>query len=316
MERIENLKSNYTSIYKDLNKVATNDEWFEVFKIEERTYAIIEPYHFQCVISYLIIGDEKAILWDTGMNIGDISSVVSKITDKKVIVVNSHIHFDHIGNNYKYEEVYAFNYRDSLERLKKGYSHEEMKPQILTRLFEKIPNGFDFENFFIPGCNIKSIEDGHIFELGDRKIEAIHTPGHSPDSIMLFDSSRGMLFPGDSYYPGTIYAHLAGPMFGDSDIPTYAKTMLKVSKSFSARIKTIHPSHTYPIIASINVIENLAKALSEVADRKAQGKQLELEEYPDASLPDKGEIAEGYLIPSKVIRYTFEDFSILEGIYD
>lgn len=62
------------SIYNELESVATRSQWFKVYKLENDIYAIAEPYHFQEVISYLILGDDKALLWDTGMGIDNIKT--------------------------------------------------------------------------------------------------------------------------------------------------------------------------------------------------------------------------------------------------
>ena len=44
------------------------------------------------------------------------------------------------------------------------------------------------------------IEDGDTSDLGDRHLEVIHTPGHSPGGIMLWESASGILFSGDTVY--------------------------------------------------------------------------------------------------------------------
>ena len=41
-----------------------------------------------------------------------------------------------------------------------------------------------------------------LIDAGDRTFEAIHTPGHSAGSIMLWEASTGILFPGDMVYVG------------------------------------------------------------------------------------------------------------------
>ena len=51
------------------------------------------------VYSYLIIGEEKALLFDTAYGMGNLREFVEGITQKPVIVVNSHGHFDHTGGN-------------------------------------------------------------------------------------------------------------------------------------------------------------------------------------------------------------------------
>ncbi len=295
----------------DMTPAALNDPWFEVYDLGKSTYAIAEPYHFQEVISYLIIGGQQSLLWDTGMNVADIRRVVDQLTTLPLIVVNSHVHFDHIGNNSLFDQVYAFDLDASMMRYRKGYSNSEMKPQIKPRLFSRIPDDFDAASFHIPPSQPQPVKAGHVFKLGGRDLEVIHTPGHSPDSIMLIDRKKEMLFTGDTYYPGMLYAHFDGDMYGKSDIPTYADSLEKVCK-ISNDIKTVHPSHNKPV-AYPDVLCRAAEAMRALDEKKLRGVALTSEEMSDASLPDQDEEAGGYVIPEKLYKYDFNGFSIIAG---
>src|SRR5882762_5898038 len=85
--------------YENYKEIATQHPWFKVYPLGDSVYAIYEPYNWQQVISYLIIGSEKALLFDTGMGLDSIQSVVKELTSLPITVVNSHTHFDHIGGN-------------------------------------------------------------------------------------------------------------------------------------------------------------------------------------------------------------------------
>ena len=88
-------------------RVAIDDGWFEVYRILDGIFAIYEPGQFEEVISFLITGEDMALLFDTGLGIGDIRGVVDELTDLQVVVLNSHTHYDHIGGNYQFETIYA-----------------------------------------------------------------------------------------------------------------------------------------------------------------------------------------------------------------
>ena len=80
--------------------LSPEDKWFKVYKLPCDIFAIFEPYHFQEVISYLILGCEKALLLDTGMGLGgNIRLLVEQLTKLPITVVNTHSHFDHTGGN-------------------------------------------------------------------------------------------------------------------------------------------------------------------------------------------------------------------------
>ena len=89
-------------------KVDQPDQWFEVYKLTDSVYAIYEDGQFEEVISYLVLGEEKGIIIDTGNGIGNIKAIIEGITELPVIVLNTHTHGDHIGGNYQFDEVYVF----------------------------------------------------------------------------------------------------------------------------------------------------------------------------------------------------------------
>jgi glyoxylase-like metal-dependent hydrolase (beta-lactamase superfamily II) len=69
---------------------------------------------------------------------------------------------------------------------------------------EKAIGDFDLLEFFKAShCSmsaaeeVEGIEEGHLFHLGDLSFEVIHTPGHSPGHISLFEKNEGILLPGD-----------------------------------------------------------------------------------------------------------------------
>src|SRR6516165_4128645 len=92
--------------YKNLDRIASGDPWFEVYRVAPRTFAIYEPHQSEETISYLIVGDTKALLFDTGLGIGDLRRVTSAVTQLPIVVLNSHTHNDHVGDNWQFDTVY------------------------------------------------------------------------------------------------------------------------------------------------------------------------------------------------------------------
>ncbi len=86
-------------------RIDQDQDWFEVYRIADGVFAIYEPGQFEEVISFLITGNEKALLFDTGLGIGDMKRVVEQLTDLEIVVLNSHTHYDHIGGNYQFETI-------------------------------------------------------------------------------------------------------------------------------------------------------------------------------------------------------------------
>jgi len=283
--------------------------WFEIVKLKDSAFAICEPHHFQEIISYLIIGSKRAVLFDTGMGIENIRDVVSGLTDKEVIVVNSHCHFDHIGGNCLFGEAHIFNDPAAMRRLTAGYSEKELAPHTKAALFEApFDERFGGFKYAVRPSVPVPVKDGDVFDLGDRALEVIHTPGHSPDSIMLLDKKQRMLFTGDTYYPGHLYAHFEGDFYGSSDISLYADSLERVFEMRN-NFDTIHPGHNKPSGVP-DELGRAAKAMRELALGKVRAREPLVDMFL-ASLSDEGEEPEGYPDSKGLFVYTFGGFKII-----
>lgn len=301
-------------LWNSFREVQTGSKWFKVHELDNDVIGIYEPYHFQEVISYLISGTETSLLLDTGMGLSDIRKVAESLTDKPIRVINSHVHFDHVGCNHLFDEVMVYNQSGAIKRLRKGYSHEDMIPQLYESLFEKIDyidDDVDLENFTVPPSNPVPVDDGYEIDLGGRVLKVIHTPGHSPESIMLHDEKNELLFTGDSFYPGYLYAHFAGEFYQDSDLKQYAATMKRISK-LTDKISLIHPSHNDPYCAP-TLIGAVADALTELSEGRTSGKESKLEDLSIASLPERDECPESYIILDDLYVFKYNGFQVITG---
>ena len=74
-------------------------DWFTIEQIDENTYIISEYRHWEETHCYLLVGDEYALLIDTGLGVGNIRSEVEKLTYKPIVAVATHVHWDHIGGH-------------------------------------------------------------------------------------------------------------------------------------------------------------------------------------------------------------------------
>ena len=250
-------------------------DWFVTREMEPGLYMLSEPPH---VNSYLVVGRERAILFDTGMAFANIREVVDELTDLDVLVVNSHYHFDHIGGNHLFEEraiheagatpitepvpaEWLTAYLEFTEtmlakfdvyrELDDGYFHL-LTPELLAK---PLPAEFDPASWeVVPTVPTRTLSDGDVLDLGGKALRVIHLPGHTPDCICLLDEASGALLAGDVLTTGPFYAHLP-----DSDVHAFRHSTRRLADEVQPQVRAIYPAH---------ILRNAVDAgfLSEVAD--------------------------------------------------
>lgn len=249
-------------------KIDVGEPWFTVAKLPHHVYAISEPKHHEMVISFLIVGSQKSILFDTGMGIKDISRVARQLTDREVMVVNSHSHFDHVGDNARFPHVYIFDHDPATERLVSGWPHDEIHFDAEEENFDGgFPEDFDPAAYVIRPVdrkNVHILHDGDVFDLGNRKLQVLHTPGHSPDSIVLLDRENRSLFTGDTFYPDWLYAFITGS-WGESNLYEYHETIQKISRLIPD-LDYLYCSHV-KALAEPQILAEVAKAIKTLIDK-------------------------------------------------
>jgi glyoxylase-like metal-dependent hydrolase (beta-lactamase superfamily II) len=227
--------------YKTLERVPVRDAWFEVYKPAPGVFAIYEPHQAEETIGYLILGQKRALLFDTGMGISDIKKVTTELTTLPVVVLNSHTHDDHVGGNWEFDTVYGMD-TDFTRTNAKG-SREDAQAEITPdQICGSLPKGFDTKAYVTRPWKITAtMHHGERFDLGGRTIEVIATPGHTPDAISLIDRAHGLLFTGDTYYPAPIW--LFRP---ETDLDAYAASIRRLA-ALAPQIKLVLGAHNIPV---------------------------------------------------------------------
>src|SRR6516164_2148181 len=210
-------------------------------------------------------GPRSAILFDTGMGIGDIHKVVTELTPLPVIVLNSHTHNDHVGGNWQFETIYAMD-TDFTRQNAKGSSADALNEIATGQVCGNLPKGFDPKTYRTKSWTIsKYIQDGDVLDLGGREIQIISTPGHTPDSICLFDSAAGLLFTGDTYFPAPIWLYRP-----ETDLAAYQSSVLRLELQ-ARNVKLVLGAHNIPV-APPSVLSKLAVAAAELESLSTRGK--------------------------------------------
>jgi len=250
--------------YKTLERVPATDPWFEVYQVVPQVFAIYEPHQAEETISYLILGEKQALLFDTGMGISDIRKVTGELTHLPIIVLNSHTHDDHVGGNWQFETVFGMD-TDFTRTNAKGSrqdAQDELGPGMICG---KLPQGFDSKAYATRPWKIsRLLHDHDKVDLGGRTLEIISTPGHTPDAISLLDRAHGLLFTGDTYYPATIW--LFRP---ETNLDDYVASVKHLA-ALAPQLKLVLGQHNVPF-ARPEVLVTLVTAIETVRAGKVRG---------------------------------------------
>ncbi len=184
-----------------------NEDWYSVRRLDDDVTYICEPHiqeFYRCNIWH-VRGRDRDMLVDSGMGVVSLREWVPLVTERDLIAVASHTHFDHIGCHHEFEcrAVHAAE-ADLLANPTRENTLAD--PYVTDEIFDAMPpEPYCSKCYAVkraPATRI--LEDGDTIDLGDRRFEVIHTPGHSPGGIALYESVTEILFSGDILYDGPL----------------------------------------------------------------------------------------------------------------
>jgi glyoxylase-like metal-dependent hydrolase (beta-lactamase superfamily II) len=236
--------------------VKVHSEWFDVDYLGDRIYSIEEPKSSQGNVSYLILGDSRAIMFDTGCGENEevqgskIRHIIDQITTLPVTLIQSHFHFDHNQNIHEFELI-GF---PDLPALRDRVSEEGLFQFNQEDLFEgTYPSEISVDEWVPLETDI---------DLGGRVIQLVHVPGHSEESVAILDSSSKMLLLGDFLYNGTLF------LFHKADLDVYQQTVDHLNSLLSPGYR-LFGAHGKPEI-DFGQLQKLDDFLSCIEDQSCQ----------------------------------------------
>ena len=209
-------------------------EWFTVKKIDANTYVISEYHHPEETHCYLLNGEKYSLLIDTGLGISNIYEQVRVLTDKPIIAVATHVHWDHIGGHQYFSDFYV--HEHEVEWITGGFPLPLSVVRNSVLDATALPKDFDIDHYEIfSGQPTRILRDCDKIDLGERVIQVLHTPGHSPGHMCFFDEKTGYLFTGDLIYKGTLFA-----FYPSTDPVAYFESVKRVA---GLPVKKVLPGH-------------------------------------------------------------------------
>ena len=176
------------------------------------------------------------MLVDSGMGVVSLREWVPLVTERDLIAVASHTHFDHIGCHHEFD-CRAVHAAEAGLLANPTRQNTLADPYVTDDIFHALPP----EPYCSKCYTVKKapatriLADGDIIDLGDRHLEVIHTPGHSPGGIALYEKATEILFSGDIIYDG--------PLIEDtyhSDITDYVASMERL---MALPVRLVHGGH-------------------------------------------------------------------------
>ena len=247
------------------------DDYFAVEDLGGGTYAIGEPRYYQQNYAYLIVGERRALLFDTGSGTRDISGVVASLTRLPVTAMVSHLHFDHLGGVGPFPHVAMID----LPQTRADVAGGRFRP----RRYEYMGQ---VDGRSAPSVAVAEwVAPGSVIDLGGRSLTVLSTPGHTPTSAALYDPANRRLFIGDYIYPTTLYAFLPG-----ASLSAYHQTAGRLLATLPADtvLWTAHCCRKDEGIAApwltMSDLRDLDRALSEVETGRARSTGFYPRRYP------------------------------------
>ncbi|WP_439185168.1 MBL fold metallo-hydrolase [Carboxylicivirga taeanensis] len=165
-------------------------DWYQIQELDRSTYIISEPLSSQRNSCFLIIGEQEAILLDAGTGENKMQSmaqVADSLSPVPITLLLSHFHFDHIGGASDFKAIGLPALPFLMNRLSADSILALTKTDVLSD-----------DTLCLKISKLYSV--GTAIDLGKRKIQVLHTPGHSKASITLIDHARRYIFTGDLIY--------------------------------------------------------------------------------------------------------------------
>ncbi len=179
----------------------TKTQAFPYAEIAPHTYEIGE---FDCASIFLIVGDEKAMVIDTGTGIGDLKGFIRTLTDKPLMVCYTHNHMDHVGGAGAFDNAYIHP-QDMAGFATGGMIGLSIEERLwyIRRIAEREKGNYPYDlavdvTEWGPQPPLYPLADEQTIDLGHRRVTVYACPGHTAGSVTFLDESSRLLFLGDA----------------------------------------------------------------------------------------------------------------------
>lgn len=205
------------------------------FGTERLSPRVTRIFAFNTELMYLVEGDERAALLDTGSGFGSLRACVEELTDKPVIVLLTHGHTDHALGAAEFNEVYMSPLDEAVYKKHSAMPFRArsgaMWPDFSRLREEQIVPAMAFSD-------MRPLHGGDVFDLGGAAVECFTCPGHTPGSLVFLMPEERMLLLGDACNDRTFLFDEFAPPVG-----AYRASLLTLEEETSGRFDRVLLSH-------------------------------------------------------------------------
>jgi glyoxylase-like metal-dependent hydrolase (beta-lactamase superfamily II) len=212
--------------------------WYRVRRMQDDVTWIDEPHvkeFYRCNVWH-VRGRDRDLLVDSGWGVVSLRAHVPLVTERPLVAVASHTHSDHMAGHHEFAERWV--HRAEAPILARPTRVNTLVERFVTdAVFDALPPAPYESATYCPKAApaTRLLEDGDTVDLGDRALEVIHTPGHSPGGIALFEAKTGILFSGDIVYDGPLVEDCPG-----ADPAAYERSMRRL---LALPVRVMHGGH-------------------------------------------------------------------------
>jgi len=240
--------------------LAQTNGWYSAKQIDRKTWIISEPGFDEKM--YLLEGQDSSLLIDAGFGMGNLRDFVKSLTSKPLIIVNTHFHPDHTGGDYEFPFVY-------IGAKDMEYAKPFLDPRVIQQITGKmlhditIADSLKFPDSPAQKVTLIPVDDNYVFKLGNRNVQVINVPGHTPGSIFLLDFDNKILYTGDNMQTTWLF-------FKESlSVGTYVQSLDKLNR-IKGKYNVLYPGHGKSL--DIFTIDELRECCQQIISGKCEAK--------------------------------------------
>ena len=205
------------------------------FKTEKISPRVTRIFAFNTELMYLVEGDDRAALLDTGSGFGSLRACVEALTDKPVTVLLTHGHTDHALGAAEFEEVYMNPLDEAVYAKHSAMPYRAHSGAMWPDFAKLCPDQIIPA---MPFSDMRPLHEGDTFDLGGETVECFACPGHTPGTLVFLLREERMLLSGDACNDRTF-------LFDEftSSVEDYRKALVVLDAQTAGRYDRVLLSH-------------------------------------------------------------------------